>query len=90
MPSGRYRAVVYKGEHQHERILLENVPHHSGVEIHEANKATQLRGCTAVGFDLDKDYLGNSVIALAQLVNKVKQYNVCFVNLLPLTLNQPA
>ena len=81
MPYGTYKAVVYLGEHKYERLLLQNVLGHSGVEIHEANKAPQLHGCTAIGFHIVDDMLYNSVKALQSLISKVKQYNFCFVEL---------
>ena len=81
IPFGTYKATPYKGSHAHERLLLLNVNHHSGVEIHEANRAIQLRGCTAIGFFLNGEFLSDSVRALESLIKKIKLYNVCYVTL---------
>jgi hypothetical protein len=90
MPFGRYRAVIYKGKHPHERILLENVPEHAGVEIHEANVASQLKGCTAVGVKVNIEFLENSVWSLNALVSHLKLYNVIYVSLSHSANFQPA
>jgi hypothetical protein len=81
IPFGTYRGLVYKGNHDYERILLQNVPHHTFVEIHEANHFTQLKGCTGIGYRLSGQVLNDSLKALISIVSKVKQYDVCYVTL---------
>ena len=81
IPLGTYKAGTYKGEHTHTRILLFGVPKHMGVEIHEANRAEELKGCTAIGMFIKGVVLFNSVDALETLVSMVEKFNVCEVTL---------
>jgi len=81
VPSGTYKAIPFKGEHKYTRLLLLNITGHYGVEIHEANLALQLHGCTAIGFDNKDGYCSDSVKALQSLMDKVRQYSVCYVQL---------
>jgi len=90
IPLGRYRAVLYKAEHPHTRVLLECVPGHQGVEIHEANKAEQLRGCTAVGSSVGNEFLYYSIGTLNELISHLKPYNVIYVTLSRSANFQPA
>ena len=81
IPFGRYRAVHYKAEHPHTRLLLQNVPNHAGVEVHEANWYWQLKGCTAVGEGFEGGECINSVKALQSLITEVEKYHLCYVTL---------
>ena len=81
IPSGSYRALTFKGYHPHTRLILTGVQHHSGVEIHEANVYSQLKGCTAIGKSNGGGYCTHSVDALKELISMVEQYNVCYVTL---------
>ena len=81
IPFGRYRAFPFKGTHPHTRLLLQNVPNHAGIEVHEGNYANQLRGCTAVGTNIIDECCFNSVKTLHDLLKEVHKYDVCYVTL---------
>ena len=81
IPLGRYRAFPFKGDHAHTRLLLQNVPNHAGVEVHEANWYWQLEGCTAVGTGFENGECMNSIKALQSLITEVEKYKVCYVTL---------
>lgn len=81
IPLGRYRALPFKGQHPHTRLILTGVQHHEGVEIHEANYASQLKGCTAIGLSNGGGICTYSVEALSELITEVEKYNVCYVTL---------
>jgi hypothetical protein len=81
IPLGRYRSLPFKGQHPHTRLILTGIQHHAGVEIHEANHASELKGCTAIGEIIKGDILLNSIEALSELITVVEKYNVCYVTL---------
>lgn len=51
-------------------IGLSDVPGRSDIEIHVANKPSQLLGCIALGMSVgpDPDFIGNSVVALGKVM----------------------
>lgn len=55
IPEGQYLTKLYfSPSFKRQVILLVNVKDRSYIEIHPANYAKQLRGCIAVGLDIDK------------------------------------
>ena len=61
------------------RLLLLNVKGHTGVEIHEGNKAKDVHGCTCVGMTTSEDEVHGSVKALEQIINFVSEYSQILV-----------
>jgi len=49
IPRGRYRLELYNSPKHGEVALLQGVPNFEYVEIHSANKASDLLGCIGVG-----------------------------------------
>jgi Family of unknown function (DUF5675) len=49
MPQGLYTFVQYKSPHFRRIVLLLEVPGHSFIEVHPADRSSELRGCFAVG-----------------------------------------
>lgn len=91
VPDGIYKALLFKGNHPHVRIVLVGVQHHSGVEIHEGNKAKDVDGCTCVGRYYSDEYIMHSVEVLDELTQLVAQYKTCTVELAcSLFYNKPA
>lgn len=51
-PPGRYKLTRYQGKRfPFSTVLVNDVPGHTAIEIHPANWAFQLEGCTAPGLD---------------------------------------
>lgn len=88
IPLGTYKAVVYKGKHPHERLLLSGIEGHAGVEIHEANRASELKGCIGIGMLFRGNIIFNSIYALANLIDMVKKYDTCTVELCSAILSE--
>ena len=49
IPEGRYRLERDTFKEQYDNFKLMNVPNRTDIEIHIANRASELRGCIAVG-----------------------------------------
>lgn len=73
IPASAYRCVwTITPKHPDGVYQLQNVPHRSGIEIHVANKASQLLGCLALGqqfgqLDQDEAVLSSAVAYAAFL-----------------------
>lgn len=73
VPKGIYGVTfTFSGHFQRFMPLLEDVPGRSEIRIHPANWPYQLEGCIAVGHDLAKDAISNSVAVFEPLRNKMK------------------
>lgn len=81
IPDGVYTALAFKGKHPHTRLILVGVQHHSGVEIHEGNKAKDVDGCTCVGQYLSEEAIIASVDTLSALIAKCSTYKKITVEL---------
>ena len=74
IPTGRYRCTTYQSPSRGNAcILLHDVPAFSGVEIHAANHAEELRGCIAVGTERLLDGVRNSKPALILLIAELRR-----------------
>ena len=61
IPAGTYRITLYPSPHFGRLIpLLNDVPGRSTIEIHWANKPTDLKGCIGVGTMRSADAIWNS------------------------------
>lgn len=88
IPAGVYPASIRKSTHNnsklgHRVIWLDDVPGRSCVQIHIANRPTELRGCIAVGerIDAKQPAVLSSLKAMRALLNAVdavgdKSFNV--------------
>ena len=69
---GRYRIVPYFSPHLKREVLaVLNVQGRSDIEIHNANKPSQLLGCIAVGYAALQNEIQKSVPALDDLLKIV-------------------
>lgn len=69
---GTYDVVMLPSQHFNKDMMhLSNVPGRTDVMIHNANWASQLKGCVAVGRTKSVDAVGASVEALGRLTDKV-------------------
>ena len=70
---GIYDIIMHFSLHFNRLIpILQNVPCRTNVEIHNANRASELRGCIAVGGMRTTDFVGNSRITLDHLIVKIQ------------------
>lgn len=81
VPDGIYKALLFKGNHKHVRIILVGVQHHSGVEVHEGNYAINVDGCTCVGRYINETSIIDSINTLDSLTKLVAQYKTCTIEL---------
>ena len=74
IPTGRYRITIYQSPRRGDTcILLNAVEGFSGVEIHAANHAEELRGCIAVGTERLIDGVRNCKPALTSLITELRR-----------------
>jgi hypothetical protein len=74
IPAGRYMARLTVSPHLGYRCPeLLDVPDRSNIRIHKANWPMQIKGCTAVGQKQDTDFVGESAVAFARLMEIVPQ-----------------
>ncbi len=74
IPAGKYRVTPYESPGLHRTtLLLHDVPEHTWIEIHNGNNATDTKNCILVGTSKAIDWVGNSVVALVNLVFKVQK-----------------
>lgn len=79
VPYGTYKAQEDKHGTNGASISWLGVPHHIGIEIHIANHAHELRGCTAIGHSYVGEMLIKSKQAMLSLLAKVSLYDSCFI-----------
>lgn len=81
IPAGTYQVKLLKSDHFHmvtPHIL--NVNGFEAIEIHPGNDPEATHGCTLVGTTLAKDFVGNSRLAFANLMPKLKEpINITYV-----------
>lgn len=87
IPEGKYSLIYRKSTsfHVKEGYLLENVPGRSGILVHTANSAEELKGCIAVGVKSSfllynsKDTLSKliSIIGQSDELNIIKMDSIC-------------
>ena len=74
IPAGRYKVEMYpSGKFHALRPILLNVPHRSGILIHEGNYPRNTQGCILVGKNLQVGSLSYSTTTLAELMRRIKQ-----------------
>ena len=72
IPAGSYDVdITFSNRFGKRMPLLLNVPGFSGIRIHAGNKAVDSEGCILVGWTKDKDFIGQSRDAYAQLFLKL-------------------
>lgn len=70
---GRYRLTTYQSPHLgYEVLLLLDVPGRDFVEMHIANRASELLGCIAPGMSRGPDHVNSSLIAFYPIRDRVK------------------
>jgi hypothetical protein len=72
IPAGTYRVLIYDSPHFGREVPLIDVPRREYIEIHWANWAEQLKGCIAVGQELNNDVLLHSFDAFKELFPLIK------------------
>lgn len=73
IPEGRYEVVINESPRFKRRLpLLMNVPGYTGVRIHSGNTASDTEGCILVGKTAGKDRIGESRLALKDLLDKLE------------------
>jgi hypothetical protein len=72
IPAGTYKVLLYDSPHFMREVPLIDVPGRQYIEIHFANYAAQLKGCIAVGKELEDDILYRSVEAFDELFPAIK------------------
>jgi len=73
-PPGSYQAFVDKRAGRKDRIELIGVPKASDVQIHVANKPSELKGCFAPGTATRKpDWISNSGNAMDSILDIIKK-----------------
>jgi hypothetical protein len=72
IPAGTYRVLLYESPHFGREVPLIDVPGRDYIEIHFANWASQLKGCIAVGEELEEDTLFHSVNAFNKIFPAIK------------------
>lgn len=87
IPKGVYSMMMTYSERFHKPTLqLLNVVNRTGIRIHSANLASQLKGCIApcVKFVIDKDMLfgENSRIAVDYLENTVAKEHLTYLEIM--------
>jgi len=74
IPWGTYPLVVtFSDRFQKPLPLLIGVPNFVGVRIHAGNLAENTEGCLLVGMTHSTDFIGNSQMALAKLLDKLDE-----------------
>lgn len=87
---GTYPVSLYMSPRFKRTVLLLDVPHHQGIEVHGADYSNQLRGCMAPGTmdgwrkfptkSLTKIFAeSNSLMYLDKLVKFVRDYQIEFI-----------
>jgi len=72
IPAGRYKVVITMSNRFKKRLpLLLNVPNFEGVRIHPGNTAENTEGCILTGRTIGKDFIGESKLAFAPLLEKI-------------------
>lgn len=72
IPWGTYPLVVTFSERFQKPLpLLIGVPNFVGVRIHAGNDASDTEGCLCLGLTHSTDYVGNSKLAMAKLMEKL-------------------
>lgn len=73
IPEGRYRVTLEPSPKFHGAIKprLHDVPNFEGILIHEGNTADNSEGCILVGRKRDRDFVGESKLALKALQEKL-------------------
>ncbi|MBR3626903.1 MAG: hypothetical protein IKN48_11325 [Bacteroidaceae bacterium] len=73
IPEGVYRCIIgYSTRFKAQRPYLENVPHFSGIMIHEGRDVRSTKGCILVGTLLPHDRLTYSKTALEKVMEKLR------------------
>lgn len=73
IPYGEYEVKITMSNRFKKLMpLLLNVPNFEGVRIHAGNDSTHTEGCILVGNTKGKDFIGESVVAFNELMNKLK------------------
>jgi hypothetical protein len=72
IPAGTYKVLLYESPHFGREVPLIDVPGREYIEIHPANYAEQLKGCIAVGRELEDDILYHSLDAFNELFPVIK------------------
>lgn len=72
IPESTYMCTIYNSPKLGREVLLVNVPDRTFIEIHNANYASQLEGCIAVGDKRDGNAVNNSVATLEKLIELAK------------------
>lgn len=76
IPAGTYKMIInMSSRFKKELPLLLNVPGFEGVRIHAGNTNKDTHGCILVGMTRDKDFVGNSNIAMGILMEKLLKYS---------------
>lgn len=68
IPLGVYKGRKRDSAHFHMRVVGIDVPNRTDIECHPANLPQQLKGCVAVGSELDNDALDNSRVAFDKMM----------------------
>lgn len=70
--TGRYEVIISHSNRFKKRLpLLLNVPNFRGIRIHSGNKPEQTEGCILVGMTKGVDFVGNSRVAMDELLRKL-------------------
>ena len=70
IPDGKYAAFI-RGDHDPNRIELSGLKGYQNVQIHNGNYPRDFKGCIGVGTSNKTDFIGDSVIALNQILNVI-------------------
>ncbi len=71
---GVYMVTLYHSPRLgYQVLLLHDVPGRTAIEIHIANRASELEGCIAVGQTASPNWVGRSGLAFEDLMKKVSQ-----------------
>jgi len=73
IPAGRYVVVITMSSRFKKMLpLLLNVPGFTGIRIHAGNIAEHTEGCILVGVTKKEDFIGQSKVALAMVLDKIQ------------------
>ncbi len=77
IPRGTFEVIIdFSTKYKKEMPHILNVPNFNGIRIHPGNRAEDSEGCILVGSKKGKDFVGNSVVTFAKLMEKLEEaYN---------------
>jgi|SRR6267154_1188210 len=76
IPAGTYEIKLQPSARFHRPMpFLQNVPEHTGIEIHWGNTAEDTKDCLIVGQNTTPDFVGESVAAFNALFTKLEETN---------------